>query len=44
MLFIYFFDLFPIGKNLGIPYVLYFRFPIKVNHVDALAHELRGWI
>ena len=42
MLFIYFY-LFPIGKGLGIvPYVLYFRFPIKVNRVDALAHESRG--
>ena len=42
MLFIYFY-LFPIGKGLGIvPYVLYFRSPIKVNRVDALAHESRG--
>lgn len=42
MLFIYFY-LFPIGKSLGlVPYVLYFRFPIKVNRVDALAHESRG--
>ena len=42
MLFIYFY-LVPIGKGLGIvPYVLYFRFPIKVNHLDALAHELHG--